>query len=86
MSMKVWMRPPRLGERKEKTSLGVRKQTPKILFYFIFLIKTFSPPMCEILCILELSIGRRIQWCKNEFLGVPRFAFICPVVKFNSYG
>ncbi len=42
--------------------------------------------MCEILCILELGIGRRIQWCKNEFLGVPRFAFICPVVKFNNYG
>jgi hypothetical protein len=60
----------------------VRKQTPKFLFYFklffIFkknLIKIFSPPMCEILCILELGIGRRIQWCKKiEFLGVPRFA------------
>jgi hypothetical protein len=83
--MKVWMRPPRLGERKEKTQSVVRKQIPKFLFYFIlfyyflkFCIKTFSPPMCGILCILELRIGRRIQWCKNEFLGVPRFAFYLP--------
>jgi hypothetical protein len=74
-------------EKKKPVWEWENKPLNFILFYFIFIlffIKTFSPPMCEILCILELSIGRRIQWCKNEFLGVPRFAFICPVVKIQQ--